>query len=367
MGKLHRRLRTLSVGPRHRATGVLRNGAELLSDSAWRSRLVHPTQDGRPDLRDADFRGCSLEDLDLGGCRLDRSVFDGVLLNGTDFRNSDLSGASFVESAMEDAKFDAVRALDARFDRALLNGSTLVAANLAFTSFRHASLDGADLRSATFFSADLRNASFKATARSQTDFEEADTTCVVDGGEMRPSVWTAFARECGAASFAGALRHYMPMMGINGPGAETGLRAIEAAIEHSQDLQLELRGLLTSRLGWRVQLIGGCALMLGGAEAQTVDALWSVVGNSWVSPQLVVAASRCDPRFVERAPHVMADASVPAKCRGAIAAALLTWFRDSIDSYVARTATALGSTAREGFAVAPRWATRFEAMTEPLS
>jgi hypothetical protein len=249
----------------------------------------------------------------------------------------------------------------------VLRFARLVAANLAFSSFRHASLDGADLTAATFLKADLRNCSFQSTVRVGTDFEEADTTCVFGGG-AQSTVWTAYATDCNAPSFAGALRYYMSLKGLFGHGTDLGLRAIEAAIERSPDPQQEMRGLLTSRLGWRVQLIGACALMCGGTVAETAGVLWNVIERgSWVSPQLVAAAARCDPRFVERAHLAIGDPQVPMKARGAIAAMLLTFFREGLAADVARSATELGSTEQEGFLIAPRWAARMDELTEPTT
>ncbi len=369
MGALLRRLRQLSVGPRPvgGSTRVLRSGEALrCGEPGWRQRLTHPTDDGRPDLRDVDFRACSLAGVDLSGCRLDRSVFDGTSLGRTVFTTSDLSGASFVGSSLEEARFEAVRAHDVRFDRARLRGASFVAANLAFTSFRHAALDGADLRSATFLKADLRNAVVSASLRTGTDFEEADTTCVV-GGDPRPSEWGELANAHHARSFASALRQWRSFMRLTGPAAELGLRAIEAAIEAASDHQQALRGLLAPQRDWRVALIGAVGMLSGGADQQTVELGWThLERGSWVSPQLVVAAARADPGFVERASRVLAEARVQAKTRGALAAALLTWFPERLDPTVARLASDLSSSEREGFLIAVRWAQRFDELTAPI-
>lgn len=367
MGKLIRRLRTMSVGPRSRATAALRNGAELLRESAWRARLTHPTQDGRPDLREVDFSGCDMADFDLSGCRLSRSVFDGASLNRIDLSGSDVSGATFVGATMVGTKLDAVCALDARFDGALMTGATLTAANLSFTSFRHASLANADLSAATFFGADLRNALLLSSSRAGTDFEDADTTCASSGAAARPSQWREDAAQCGAPSFASALQHYSALMNLRGSLAAVGLRAVEAGIADSNDHLRQVRGLLLSRIAWRVPLISACALMLGGSNAKTNEVLWRVVGHSFVSPQLVVAAANCDAHFIERAAPMLADANVPLKCRGAIAAMLLSGFGNRLDSYVERTATTLVSTEREGSSIARKWATRFEELTALVS
>ncbi len=371
MGTLRRRLRRLSIGPRAGpaktvATAALRNGDELLSHRDWRVRLSNPTQDGRPDLRDVDFRGRALKDIDFSACRLDRSVFDGASLDRAVFTGADLSGTSFVAASLVGARMDAVRGLDGRFDRALLTGSSFIAANLAFTSFRHSLLDGADLRSATFFKADLRTASFRATTRAGVDFEEADTSCVLGGG-ARSDAWTATASACNAPSFASALRHFLSLLRL-GDRAEPGLRAIEAGIECSQDPQHEVRGVLSSQLGWRIHLIAASAIALGGADEDTLELLWSVISRgSWASPQLVAAAALSDPKFVERAVPLLSDARVPSKGRGAVAAELLTRFRASIGSRAETIALELGATERDGFSFAAEWSARFEDLTEPTT
>lgn len=265
---------------------------------------------------------------------------------------------------LTDARLDATRGIDARFDGSDLMGASLVASNLAFSSFRRAVLDGAQLQSTTFFKADLRNASFAQTMRHGADFEEADTTGIV-GGNGSPTVWSAYAADCGAPSFAGALRHYLALKSLSGHGAELGLRAVEAGIESSSELQREVRGLLTSQFGWRVQLVGACVVECGGLDAETAQTLWSAIdAGSWVSPQLVVAAARNDLRFVERALPALAKGHLPIKARGAVAAALLSWFPGALAPDQRMKAMELGSTEREGFSIAPRWAARLDTLME---
>lgn len=351
MTRLLRTLRNISVGPRtRRATHTpLRSGFDLLAGD-WRTRLTQESHDGRPDLRDVDFRGCTLDDLDLSACRLDRSIFDGATLNRVRLSNSDVSAASFVACSLQDARLDAVRGLDTRFDRATLRGSSFVAANLAFTSFRHSDLLRSNLSVATFLNADLRNASLRECARSMTDFEGADTTCIDVDVELETK-WTQLAREAHAPSFAGALRHHMSFLHLNGFGAELALRAAEAAIENSTELQIELIGLLQSQRGWRAQTIVACAALLGGASEETLDAMWSAITvGSWASPQLLVAVSKLDPEFRERADRLAERSKVDPKTRGAISACLQ------------QTPQA---TERVGFELASKWLARVESLTEP--
>ena len=362
MAKLLRRLRSLSIGPRPRAPSTLKSGHDLFRSADWRASRVHPTEDGRPDLRCLDLRGAALGAVDLSGCRLDEVRFDGASLEGANLSGSDLRGATFVGCRLTAARLDAVNGLDSRFDDAALEGASLCASNFAFTSFRRARLEGAQLHSTTFFNADLRNASFVKTMRHGADFEDADTNGIV-GGNASPTAW----RDLAAPSFAGALRSYLSLMRLSGHSAEVGLRAVEAGIESTSALPQEVRGLLTSQVGWRVQLIGACAIVCGGLDAETAQTLWSAIeARSWVSPQLVVAAARADPRFVERAVPALANAHVPTKSRGALAAVLLAWFPAALLPEQRMKAMELGSTEREGFAIALRWAARFDALMEPV-
>ena len=55
------------------------------------------------------------------------------------------------------------------------------------------------------------------------------------------------------------------------------------------------------------------------------------------------------------------------KARGAIAAMLLTFFREGISADVASSATELGSTEGLGFSIASDWAARMEELTEPTT
>lgn len=363
MGTLMRRLRRISVGPRAPTPKPARFGPAILSNLDWRTRNTHPTQDGRPDLRRVDFRGCDLSGVDLSDCRLDGAVFDGASLVGTWLRRSDLSGASFVGACLSDATLDAVCAVDATFEGARLDRASLVAANLAFTSFRHACLEAADLSAATLFKADLRNASVEASHRLATDFEDSDTSCVA-GRTLRKSEARTIAHACGAPVFADALPHSLSLMNLGGYGAELGLRAVEAAVECDRD---QVRGLITTPFGWRVQLVGACAVALGGADAVTIGAVWeSIERGSWVSPQLVAVISRCDPQFFERAVSVMTNPTVREKSRAAAAQALLSWFRSRLDPSMERLAIELTNTVHEA-AITQRWHARLEELTEPVT
>lgn len=241
---------------------------------------------------------------------------------------------------MNHANFDAVRAMDARFDRAVLHGASCVAANFAFTSFRHADLDGSNVTGATFFTADLRNARFENTVRTHADFEDADTTCVSR-----------------TAPFGVARRFYL---GVN----ERMLRAVEAAIECSDDAQADLQRLLRSaEFGWRDRVVASTGVMLAGANATTVEALWNALEeSSWASPQLMVAAAKHDPALVERAVRFLQKSHLRQKTREACAAALLTWFRDSISLELADSLKSFEGS--EGFRVATRWAARFDELTQ---
>jgi hypothetical protein len=364
MGVLRRRLRFLSVGPRspinvaRASTPPSIDWREHFSHPKWREALIDPATDGRPDLRGARFDGLSLTGLDFTRCRLDRATFREATLTRCDFSRSDLPGAIFTGATLKDVQLDAVNATEARFDSAHVEGTaTFVASNLAFTSFRRARLDGADLSGATFFSADLRNASFRQTRRHATDFEEADTTCV-HVEVTRPTIWTKYAGDCGAPSFSAALAHYSSLKGL---GSERALRAVEAGVERADSVVDEVRGLLTSELGWRVQIVGACAIAMAAAEPELVDLLWDHIrANSWVSPQLAVAVKLIDDDFAAHAAAVLADESVSLKARGAVAALLAP---GEVDAGLERT---LAVTGKEGFELAKRWSHRLDMLTEEL-
>lgn len=77
-------------------------------------------------------------------------------------------------------------------------------------------------------------------------------------------------------------------------------------LEHARAQPEAVAGLLAMlrQANWRPHLVACATLMLqpnGSVESSLLDALWETLEHgSWVSPQLVAVASRCDPSFTER-------------------------------------------------------------------
>ena len=245
------------------------------------------------------------------------------------------------------AVFDAVSGVDARFDRACLDQVFIGASNFAHASFRHARLDGAQLLNTTLYGADLRNMSLRDARVVNVDFEAADVSWVTRGKPSQP-----------ATHFAPLLRHYMSFLGLN---TVDPLRAAEAGIEASDDVQADLRELIAVGPDWRVHVVCACVAGMAGVDDQSRAALWArVEEGSWASPQLVAALSLSE-GFPLRASGLLQDVRLNQKARSSIAAVLC-----SLPALDARTRMAAEPLAVGEGRRAVRWLARLDELTEPI-
>lgn len=105
--------------------------------------------------------------------------------------------------------------------------------------------------------------------------------------------------------------HYLSFLNLNQPDeAIAALRAIVA--NGGPVLETNVVAILDPALaGWRPQLIGASAMLLGATTPATLAALWRALEQpSWVSPQLAVTAYLRAPDFETRA-----RARVESLCR----------------------------------------------------
>lgn len=145
-------------------------------------------QEGRLQLRQASFRGASLEkshlaDIDLtgadfSGTLMRAATLDGAALEQADFTGADLTGTSFVTAAASQADFTEALLEDARFARATLRFAKFAEALLEHADFAAADLwgarfDRAEARAATFENAILREASLAGADLVGADFRGA--------------------------------------------------------------------------------------------------------------------------------------------------------------------------------------------------
>jgi len=96
--------------------------------------------------------------------------------------------------------------------------------------------------------------------------------------------------------------HYLSFLNLNQPAeAIAALRAIVAG--DAPGLEANVIAILDPALaGWRPQLIGASAMLLGVTTPATLAALWRALEQpSWVSPQLAVTAYLRAPDFAVRA------------------------------------------------------------------
>jgi hypothetical protein len=101
-------------------------------------------------------------------------------------------------------------------------------------------------------------------------------------------------------------RHLVLLDLLDEKGAELAIQMLSDIIAQEHSAQDDLQVLLADR-NWRPQLVGATALAFGWGSASHWDEAWRQLEmGTWVSPQLVVALSRVDPKFKERA-HVLLE------------------------------------------------------------
>ena len=93
---------------------------------------------------------------------------------------------------------------------------------------------------------------------------------------------------------------YLPLLNLP-PEAASAIHFIADVVHRTSDYRPRVLALLNDP-GWRLHLVGAIAVLLSDDREEFSAALWSAVDQgSWVSPQLVVVLSRCDPQFVTNA------------------------------------------------------------------
>lgn len=263
-------------------------GTELLGDNLGDLRGIDLTQQELPgaDLVRARLDGAQLEDCGLQDARLALAT---------------LSGASLRQARMERADLTACVALEACWDDAFLEGAVLTASNLTRSSFRRARLRDARFDRATLQLADLRNADLRDTSLFLCDLEDALLTCArFEPPRVYPYASRTFVRVARLAGYPSFIEPILAPAGRSGlrdlRNPQT-LRHIGAGVEASTDLDAELVALSKER-DWRLTLVAAAAVVLGGANASTLKALWEVLDRgSWAHPQLTVALLLRDADF----------------------------------------------------------------------
>jgi hypothetical protein len=80
------------------------------------------------------------------------------------------------------------------------------------------------------------------------------------------------------------------------------IRRVRSAVEASPHLDDELVALLSTPMGWKLEIVGLVGLLMVGTRAGPLEALWDAFdANSWVTPQLAAGASMIDPEFRAKA------------------------------------------------------------------
>ncbi|QSQ25312.1 pentapeptide repeat-containing protein [Pyxidicoccus parkwayensis] len=290
-----------------------RRRAQLIDSGlrgAWRELLAgfpgtELLGDNLGDLRGIDLTQEELPGADLVRARLDGAQLDDCGLQDARLELATLSGASLRQARMERANLTACVALDACWDDAFLEGAVLTASNLTRASFRRAHLRDARFDRASLFKADLRNADLRDTGLFLCDLEDALLTCATfDPPRAYPYRHRSFVREARRAGYPSFVDPIMMLLGFGGLLALTNrndLKHIEAGVEASSDLDSELVALLKER-NWRTVMVVAAAVVLGGANARTLSALWEVVDQgNWAHPQLTVALLLRDADFENQA------------------------------------------------------------------
>jgi hypothetical protein len=107
---------------------------------------------------------------------------------------------------------------------------------------------------------------------------------------------------------------YLPLLHLRREAASESLAIIAKALAEDTVPSRQIIELLEEG-NWRAQLVGAVAVALHGPSDESVQALWAAIDRgSWVSPQLVAAASLVDPLFEGRAKeHIEGISDVPAR------------------------------------------------------
>ncbi|MCY1022240.1 pentapeptide repeat-containing protein [Pyxidicoccus sp. MSG2] len=267
-------------------------GTEALGDNLGDLRGIDLTQEELPgaDLVRARLDGAQLEDCGLQDARLELAT---------------LSGASLRQARLERANLTACVALETCWDDASMEGAVLTASNLTRSSFRRARLRDARFDRATLQLADLRNADLRDTSLFLCDLEDALLTCARWAPErVYPHPNRNFVREARRAGYPSFVEPILMLGGFPGLLNLTNRRAllhIEAGVEASSNLDAELEALLKAS-DWRLHLVATAAVVLGGASARILTALWERLDHSRMThPQLTVALLLRDADFEIRA------------------------------------------------------------------
>jgi uncharacterized protein YjbI with pentapeptide repeats len=267
-------------------------GTEALGDNLGDLRGIDLTQEELPgaDLVRARLDGAQLEDCGLQEARLELAT---------------LSGASLRQARLERANLSACVALETCWDDAFLEGAVLTASNLARGSFRRAHLRDARFDRATLFKADLRNADLRDASLFLCDLEDALLTCArFDPPRVYPYGYRDFVSEARRQGYPSFIDPFILVCGMRGRSmALLGLRKredllhIEAGVDASTDLDAELCAMLKAS-DWRLHLLAAVTMVLGGAGASPLTALWNRL-DVWspVHAQLTVALLLRDPDF----------------------------------------------------------------------
>ena len=219
----------------------LRFDADFLRDEIERAAAAGGSapswwhHNGRLQLRQARFRGASLEkshlaDIDLTGADFSATLMrsatlDGADLEQADFTAADLTGTSFVAAAASQAKFSEALLEDSRFTRA-----TLRFANFTEALLEHADFAAADLWGARFDRAEARAATFENAILREASLEGADLV----GADFRGA-------QLQNANLAGA-----SLRGVNLRGADLSRATLDDA--DLTDAELVQTNLLTCKL-----------------------------------------------------------------------------------------------------------------------
>lgn len=231
--------------------------------------------EGRLQLRQASFRGASLEkshlaDIDLtgadfSGTLMRAATLDGALLEQANFAGADLTGTSFVAAAASQADFTEALLEDARFGRA-----TLRFANFSAALLEHADFAGADLWGAKFGRAEARSATFENAILREASLDGADLV----GADFRGA-------QLQNANLAGA-----QLRGVNLRGADLSRAQLDGA--DLSEAELVQANLLTCQLR-HVSLAGAWmertrlrVEQFGGAIGEEVAGQWAAARQGYL-------------------------------------------------------------------------------------
>ncbi|WP_224246854.1 pentapeptide repeat-containing protein [Hyalangium gracile] len=287
---LRRRARLLELGLRGPWRSVLAGFAATaeLGDNLGDLRGIELSQQELPgaDLLRARLDGANLEDADLAGARLELAT---------------LSGASLNWATLDRANLLACVALEARWDDASLEEAVLTASNLTGSSFRRARMRGAHLTVATLKRADLRVADLRGADVRYCDFEDACIACVRrDRPRLYRTELARLAERNGFPTFRDALELSPGGSALRFLHSRELFLHVEAALEASPELGGEIIALLETPELFS-QLLGALALVLGGANARTLQALWSAMDRDRAPAQLALVALLVDQEFERKA------------------------------------------------------------------